>query len=208
MYGGFCLYVSGIGGYRTSIKLVACNDPTPHAVSLYNSREKLQPLVASLKTCRQIYHEARNVFYSANTFEISTVKEIGGFLRCLDTFSNRSLAIRRLHITMSVFNKIDERYWDNGLHALAEGLKNLRHVHIRVRERIWSVSYPRRQSPAVGKAPFLQGLLELKKLSLKTIEIIVELYEIRSVRDNRYIWTGAQKQAWAQSMESGILGTD
>lgn len=172
----------------------------------YDGMEHLP--VASLGTCRQLYHEAKNVLYSANEFSVAQPKMVNILIRHLDSLNHRSLAVRSVYLHAIVYNTKNEREWDNTFRVLAEGLKNLRHIRIFVGEYIWNGYHTRRQSPAQGKRPFLQGLLELKKLPLKTIKLIMNNDGgAGGRRGDAYDWTDAQKREWAQKMEGAILGS-
>lgn len=212
MYGGLYIHVTDCCGFHRGIHLVACKETTHHHVicgACPNDRYGLP--VAVPATCRQIYHDAKNVLYSANCFSFRHPKLVGSFIRRLDCVSNRSLAVRSVHLFVLIRDRNQERKWDNSLHALAENLKNLRHIYIEVAEYLWNgynYHHPR-HSPAYGKRGFLRGLLELKNLPLKTVELVVgDNMNVRETLDKRYVWTNAQKQDWAQSMKSAILSSD
>lgn len=216
MYGGFYIYV-GQDGCRKNPYFAICK-------SGYNcchfgacGTEHRLP-VASLRTCRQMYYEARNVLYSANTFEIFAPNRVSPFLGLLDSVSHCGLAVRNLRLDVSVTRPDDERQWDNSFHNVAEGLKTLRHLSINMGEiyRHGQREYRFRDGPAFRKKPFLGGLLELNKLPLKTVEFVINTGQSfctrqtwRIVRGGKiYAWDNVQKLAWAQSMKSAILGTD
>ena len=158
------------------------------------------------------------MLYSANTFEILAPNRVSPFLRLFDSVSHHGLAVRNLRLVVSVTRPDDERQWDNSFHDLAEGLKTLRHLCIYMREinRHGHKEYRFRDSPAFRKRPFLGGLLELNKLSLKTVEFEIGTGQSWCWNQTWYIerggkiytWDNAQKLAWAQSMKSAILGTD
>ena len=202
MYGVFSIRVTGTGYPFKSFRLNAfIRTPTDRQ---YLSAIKLP--IASLTVCRQIYHEARNVFFSANTFDVVEPRPFRLFLQRIDVVSYRSFALRSLHLQICVYDRNDERVWDNTFCEMAEVLTNLQHLHIDLKERSFYYDYWRssRLTPRIRKSsPFLQGLRELRKLPLKTLEIVVG-HSVNSV----YIWPADQKQAWVQSMKSAILGTD
>lgn len=208
VYGGFYVDAENVCNYNDLKSRLA-----PYAALPYPRRKYGLP-VASLGTCRQMYHDVKNLLYSANDFEISHPQLVGLFVRRLDEVSYRSLAVRSVHLRVYVPDKNKERHWDNAFCALTEDLKNLRHIKIGVSEEIWNnySSFPRRQSPAHGKTPFLRGLLEFKKLPLKTVELAVTERLTGNwghrVGEDAYIWTAAQKREWAQKMKNAILGTD
>ena len=164
-----------------------------------------------------MYHEARKVLYSANTLYFVKPRSVSGFLRHLNIVSDHSLPVRSVHLSIHVSDRSKEREWDHAFHALAEGLKNLQHLYIKVEEDIWNHFWTRRHSPALGKRPFLGGLLEFKKLPLKTFELIMSesgpsryggRWNYCNLREHEYTWTMDQKRAWAQSIQNAILSTD
>ena len=161
-----------------------------------------------------MYREARNVIYSANTFEIFSPNRVSPFLRRLDSVSHCGLAVRNLRLNVSVSRPDDERQWDISFHNLAEGLKTLRHLCINMGEvsRYGRPELRFRDSPAFRKRPFLGGMLELNKLPLKTVEFVIRTGQNWCwciARGGKiYEWDNARKLAWAQSMKHAILGTD
>ena len=167
--------------------------------------------VPFLRTCRQMYHEARNVFYTANVFRIGDPK-LGGLF--LQRISDYGLALRSVHLNICVAKRNDERQWDNTLHELAENIKTVQHLYIDVKGHLWNghgEPNSLRTNPSLGKRPFLKGLLALKKLPLKTFEICVDAGHPRFhhlVLPGDYTWTPEQMQAWAQSIQSAVLGKE
>ena len=222
MYGGFYIYV-GQHGCRKNPYFAICK--SGYNCCHFGACETEHRLpVASLRTCRQMYYEARNVLYSANTFEIFAPNRVSPFLRLLDSVSHCGLAVRNLRLDVSVTRPDDERQWDNSFHNVAEGLKTLRHLCINMGEiyRQGQRATRFRDGPAFRKKPFLGGLLELNKLPLKTVEFVIGTGQNFCTEQNFctrqtwyivrggkiYAWDNAQKLAWAQSMKSAILGTD
>ena len=215
MYGGFHIQVKSDRNLyvypNAKIWLAFCERCNSEALIRYcNGRGKGLP-VASLGTCRQIYHEAKNVLYSTNDFTFNDPRTVDVLIRRLDNVNHRSLSVRSLYLHVHVDNKNSERQWDNTFRMLAESLKNLRHIRIFVGEYIWN-RYPylptRRQNPAQGKRPFLQGLLELKKLPLKTVELVmIKFMQDDSFRGDACTWTDSQKREWARKMEGAILSS-
>ena len=188
----------------TTCKRVHCDNPYYHLPNV-------ELPFAFLKTCRQAYHEARNVFYKVNIFRIRN-PSLGDLF--IQRVSNYGLALRSVHLNICVPKRNDERKWDNTLHKLAENFKTVQNIYIDVREHPWDHSYydTLRHNPAVGKKPFLKGLLELKKLPLKTFEISVYEPNPRSyhyrVDWDVYSWSPDQKRAWSRSIKSAILDKD
>ena len=158
-----------------------------------------------------MYHDGKNVLYSANTFHCESPHLTCSLIKHNDII-NRNLAVRSMELCIYVDNADSERKWNNALSALVESSENLRHIRIKVKGNIWSGSYSfypiRRYSPAYGKRPFLQGLLELKKLPLQTVKLVVTEKSWRGMHRRReFTWTPAQKEEWAQSVKRAILGS-
>ncbi len=148
------------------------------------------------------------VLYAANTFEFCIAKTVRSFIRRLDDASHRNLAVRSVVLDIRVTGRNREREWDNAFREVAENFKNLRHLRIQIGECIWDMPWTRRHSPAYRKSPFLRGLLELKQLPLKTVELVMDEDLPSSIGESKYIWTTAQKQEWAQRMKNAILGSE
>ena len=214
VYGGFYVRVAedySCVGLDLAPRMAAFREICYHEVGRWTYKGFEHLPVASLGTCRQLYHEAKNVLYSANRLSLSDPKLVNTFIRRLDNLNHRSLAMRSVYLVVYVHNKNREREWDNTFRVLAESFKNLRHIRIMVEQRIWNgyQDYShRRRSPAQGNMPFLQGLLELKKLPLKTVDLVVTKdMRYGSLRGDAYNWTDAQKREWERHMEGAILGS-
>ena len=173
--------------------------------------QEKEPRVTSLRTCRQIYHEARNVLFSATHFAFDDPRSAHLYLRRL---SHTSLRVQRVDLKATIWNRKEEREWNKTFYALAEQLKDLRYLSIKVDEYLWNYWYDDggRPSPALGKIPFLAGLLKLKKVPLKRFELIVSHDESRDIGVSELsddgIWTADQKRQWAQSIKNAIMGKD
>ena len=185
-----------------------------HCDNPYYYLPKAELPVTFLRTCRQVYHEARNVFYATNIFRIGDPSISRLFSQRISLYS---FTLRSVHLTICVTHRHDERQWDNALHELAKNVKTVQNVYIDVREHLWDerAYYNFRHTPTLGKRPFLGGLLELKKLPLKTFEISVGGDHLRRYVQGQwqsnmsvYVWTTDQKREWARSMKSAILGRD
>lgn len=209
---GYCIHVEYYPDenvHRKRILLGTCKKA--HCDNPYYYIPKVELPVTLLKTCRQVYHEARNVFYSVNVFRVGDPGLCNLFLRRIGDFN---LVLRKVHLNICVLKRNDERQWDNTLHNLAENVKTVQHVYILVRENPWEdqAYETHRHSPAVGNTPFLKGLLELKKLPLKTFELSVYECSPRRYIGNShpaiYTWTPDQRRAWARSMMSAVLGKE
>ena len=157
-----------------------------------------------------MYHEARNAIYTANIFKIDEAR-LGVLF--LQRISNYSLTLRSVHLNICVLWRDDERQWDITLLELATNCKTLQNLYIDVRDNFRDdLEFKTlRYGLSVGKRSFLRGLLQLKKLPLKTLEIWVDEGHPRHhplVKVNDYSWMLDQRLEWARSMKSAILGKD
>ena len=172
-------------------------------------RQLSNPL-ASLRTCRQIYHDAKDAFYSANMFMVRRPEPLGVFLRHVDCVSHRALVVRKMDLHAFISSRRQEREWDNGFCALAESLKNVRHMSISIYVNGWyGFGNTRPESLAYRKVPFLPGLLEWKKLPLKIFTLLVGGHLGGGQGEpNKYIWTAVQKREWVQYVKGAVMGLD
>ena len=157
-----------------------------------------------------MYHDAKGVFWSANVFKIRghTKPLLSLFIRHLDCVSYRVLAVRNMDLRVRVSNRKEERQWDNGFCALAESVKNLREISIYV-DKAYQLWWKPRLAPAYRKEPFLPGLLEFKKLQLKTFSLVLKEHsESCSEVGKEYLWTAVQQREWEQYVKGAVLGLD
>ena len=174
-------------------------------------RRQFSVPMASLRTCRQIYHDAKDAFYSANVFQIDyDSKPLGVFLRYLDCVSHRALVVRKMDLDVFISSRRQQREWDNGFCALAESLKNVRHMSISIYvDGCYGFLNTRPESLAYRKVPFLPGLLEWKKLPLKIFTLLVDGHLGKGQGEtNKYIWTAVQKREWVQYVKGAVMGLD
>ena len=172
----------------TRIRLLTCL--RTHCDDPYYYVPKVELPVAFHRTCRQAYHEARNAFYTTNIFRLHDPR-VGRLF--LQRISDYSLTLRSVHLNICINTRGDEHQWDHTLHQLAEDFKTVQNLYIDLEE------HPRNM-----RRTFLKGLLELKKLPLKTFEICTNVYNPHDYPPSLL----DQERAWARSMESAVLGKE
>ena len=202
MYGGNLIHVDR-NGRRDSIQMRVLGNT-------YHDRRQSNVLEASSRTCRQIYQDAKDAFYSTNGFQIICPQPLGVFIHHLDHVSHRALAVRNMHLRIVVYGRNEERQCDKGFRALVESLKNVRHISIFICVKD---NYSSRSSPlgtlAYRKEPFLPGLLAFKKLPLKTFTLDLELHSETFWKEGkRYLWTAVQEREWVHYVKDAVLGLD
>ena len=173
--------------------------------------------LALLRCCRQTYREARSITFSANTWSFTCPWDFQFFCLCgMDarvSFMKR-LAIRRLHLDLSISRKAAEKGWNVAFDAIAKNLKCLQQVYIDIEQLPFAIEYLKEwqfQEPA--ESSFLGRLRRLRDLRLRTVTVTISDYHILhsgmmnlTAEDGReYRWTMAQKQKWAGHIRRCLL---
>ena len=201
MYGGLLIRVDR-NNRGDSIQMRVLDDT-------YFDRRRSSVPKASLTTCRQIYHDAKDAFYSSNEFEVICPQPLGMFIEHLKYVSHRALVVRMMDLRVLVCSRNQERDCENGVRALAESLKNVRHISIDISgDERCGFACTRRLGPFYRDKPFLLGLLELKKLQLKTFSLSVYGQREDDVHKDDLTGIAVQKWEWVQYMKGAILGSD
>lgn len=126
----------------------------------------------------------------------------------------RKLAIRRLHLDLSISMEGGEESWNWAFDAIAENLKYLQHVFIDIEQLPFADENLKEwqfQEPA--ESSFLGSLRRLRDLRLRTVTVTISDYHILhsgmmnlTAEDGReYRWTMAQKQKWAGYIRRYLL---
>lgn len=115
-----------------------------------------------LRTCRQIYGEARQLLYSTNTFSFDSAHVLNGFISALVQKHHglrNHLAIRSLHL------RIAEDNWRHTDWALCyiNRLKGLRHIGLSIEYAgLWGLNLYHPHTPA-------QYGVEMKERKTRTL---------------------------------------
>lgn len=91
-----------------------------------------------LRTCRQVYHEAKYVPFSTNTFSFDVKYDLLRFLRFLEETQPRQiLFLRSIHLHMKWYHGDMVESWNrDALPRIASTLVNLRHIHVHIESRL------------------------------------------------------------------------
>ena len=201
VYGGVVIRVDR-NNHGDSIQMRVLDDT-------YLDRRQSSVPKASLRACRQIYHDAKDAFYSCNEFEVICPQPLGFFIEHLEYVSHRALAVRNIYLRVLVCSRNQERECENGFRALAESLKNVRHISIDISgDERCGFACTRRLGPFYREKRFLLGLLELKKLPLMTFSLSVYGQGEDDVHKDNLTEIDVQKREWVQYMKGAILGSD
>ena len=202
VYGGTVVCVE-LDPDRDSIQMHVFED------SYFGCRQSSVPK-ASLRICRQMYHDAKDAFYSTNEFRLIGRRPLGVFIQHLDYVSHCALAVQNMDIHVSARNRREERRCETRFCALVESLKNVRHISISIYvDEDFEYKFTRLESLPYRKEPFLPGLLEFKKLPLKTFTLVLDEHPEEIWEGGKeYLWTAVQKREWVQYMKGAVLGLD
>ena len=181
-------------------------------VSIPPPPETVHLPIELLRTCRQIYHEMSHIVYSANTFSFQDPTLLTRFASHL---GSQALAIRHLHLHISVSHKVQEDEWNLALRTVAQRFSNLCSLDIGIDQALWNRwgdgDIRDRKTPSMSKRnTFLTGLSNFKKSRfLQTMTIVVtDKYPWEAWKHCRFLWSTAQKQKWAQDVRADILNGD
>ena len=173
------------------------------------ARETIHLPVHLLRTCRQMHHDMNNIIYSANTFSFEKPVLLTRFG---SNPGSKTLAIRRLHLHITVHDEIEESKWNRAFRTAARRFRNLSSVDISIDQGIWNrdMPYPgSRENPSMSEQnTFLVGMSELKKLKfLREMTLVVtDVYPWEVWAPSKTLWSDTQKQKWVRDVRADILG--
>lgn len=173
--------------------------------------------LALLRCCRQTYQETRSITFSANTWSFTCPWDFLSF--CLFSMNSRvpfirKLAIRRLHLDLSILIKAAEEGWNAAFDAIAENLKCLQHVFIDIEQRPFEDDHLKEwQFREPAESSFLGSLRRLRDLRLRTVTVTISdhhiwhpgMINLTTEDGSKYRWTMAQKQKWAGYIRRYLL---
>ena len=158
--------------------------------------------------CRQIYHEAHSLTYSANIWSftiplnykalrVGTSSALVGAL---------SFSLHRLHLDIMVDGWWVENSWNYSFRYISRAFRCLRHFYVDIDQRPHDTSTLMSwyfQKPA--DCTFLKGLLVLRNLKLRSVTVTVaDNHILHCIKGNvrnedprQYRWSLVQKQEWA-----------
>ncbi|CAD6579068.1 MAG: hypothetical protein ASARMPRED_008944 [Alectoria sarmentosa] len=196
----------------------------PRHSECYNSKEHLGNLSTDfLRTCRQVYTEARHIPYATNTFSFIKTRTLEYFTNYLKNSGHgHHLEIRRVHLDVVAQDFQDERFWKLAIaDCLVPRLPAVHRLSINL-DQWYEAGVVGCRTPAEFKARHLSGnylmsaLLELRKLPLNRATFVISDAKILSrMCADRYLarapfirWTLAEKQIWARYVKDYILQKD
>ncbi|KAL9127272.1 MAG: hypothetical protein Q9217_003807 [Psora testacea] len=174
--------------------------------------------LAILRTCRQIYHEAKYIPIVSNTFAFNCPIVLSHFVQSMSKMSLKShLAVRSLLLEMNVRHSDNESSWAAAIRNSLQRLRNLRSVSINVNQFfcdcwIEQCGYELRGVNELWMAILSMGIMKLKEA---TVVIGDEYFldgkltslpwSVRPSGDERR-WTLKEKQDWAKVVRAMLLG--
>ena len=158
--------------------------------------------------CRQIYHNAHSLIFSANTFSFTLPLHKGLSVSDLNFTLTRMkhFFLHRLHLDIMVYGFVEEIRWNSSFCYIARHFRSLRYFHIDIEQRPYDTLFLRRwhfQNPA--HCTFLKDLPVLRVLKLRTATVTVaddhflhsEMGKLWTGDWRQYRWSMAQKREWA-----------
>ena len=167
---------------------------------------KSQPVHLSfdlLLTCREIYAEARDVLYTANTLSFQDPKLLCKFILDASNHGGHNAAIRHLRVAIGIRRRREEEAWNVAFRTISQSLSGLLSIHISIEQNIWWSGGNARHLPSMGKKKtFLTAVEDLKALKLAEMTLIVDDY-IRWTGESS--WSHTKKQEWAWMVKAAVL---
>ncbi len=197
---------------RTSHRHDSCYEPTVERPKMASRHINL----CLLRACRQIYHEAKWSLYSTNTFSFECPTVMEKFIGTMSTKSGlkQHLAIRNLHLDITVFHPYNEESWAAGIKQVLKKVKGLQRVYIDLNQIFCICWIYRCGYKFVTENIPPESIQEMRKLPLKDAKIIIEdedllagsvSYPEEEVNDHPSRWTLAQKQEWVKGTRNLLL---
>ena len=160
-----------------------------------------------LLTCREIYSEARDVLYTANTLSFQDPKLLCKFILDASNHGGHNAAIRHLRVAMGIRRRREEEAWNLAFRTISQSLSGLLSIHISIEQNIWWGGHTARHIPSTGKKKtFLTAVEDLKALELTEMTLIVDDYYRLSVGETA--WNHTKKQEWASMVKASVLDKD
>ena len=179
--------------------------------------------LAILNTCRQIYHEVKDVVYFANTFSFRHPRALPVFMSSLlKSSTNPRFAIRSLHLDIQLRKGSDHDEWNKAIRNIPTHLPNVQRLYINLDldldSDIADPDYLIIRYSAIMRSGyrFVGELYQLLVLPLK--EVVVNVAdedwavtkrgeEWFSTLEDEYRWTMGQKQEYATELREVLLRT-
>ena len=160
-----------------------------------------------LLTCREIYAEARDVLYTANTLSFQDPKLLCKFILDTSNHGGHNAAIRHLRVAMGIRRRREEEAWNVAFRTISQSLSGLLSIHVSIEQFIWMSGNNARHLPSMGKKKtFLTAIEDLKALKLTEMTLIVDDYDRWLVHESS--WNHTKKQEWAWMVKAAVLDKD
>lgn len=173
-----------------------------------------------LRSCRQIYLEAKTIHYTNNTFDINCNDILERFVRA--RFQNKqNLAVRSLCLAVGVTHSSCVNAWSHTIDkALLRHLKSVRRLYLNLGQSYCACSIRVSGYEESEMTERQRKLLKkFSKLPLKEATLVIadEMFVTRlSVHDawagygplEQYRWTLKQKQDFSKEIRAALLGRE
>ena len=178
----------------------------------YNDRINL----AFLRCCRQMYHEAKYIPYSTNTFGIHCHHILGRFVDFLVRSPTKlHLALRSLYLDMAVVHPGNAKDWATAINVkIVKRLKLLQCIHIGFEQMPCLCKADQLVFTSSSSNRLLSSIKELQKMKLRSATVVITDSHFGErawgwseypMLEEMYRWKLEDKQTWAKEAREHIL---
>lgn len=175
-----------------------------------------------LRTCRQLYDEARLVPYETLTFSFRKSEVLKLFMKK----TPQAIRIRHLRLEIDIgvkhdpYNPIpnpisntsDFQAWHASLRTISRKMKNLQYIHLDIKQDEEREAPFSRKVKDGGQDEVTTGLLIFRKVPLEvaTVTLRDQCRRCYPDHDSWRIWDGrrmiTERQSWAKAVREGLFG--
>ena len=182
----------------------------------YGSPRRQRLDVQLLRSCRQIYLEARHVPWVDNTFSFSRPKALEGFLKMID--HDNATLIKNLHLSLNL-RELDidmEPSFDTTFNPiLVRQFCNLQSLHLCIDQNFWGADdYLYMRGYREGRCDWFLHLLQLQSLPLKLVTVVLTDSRFTGNINHeglppdaygKWRWTPKEKKVFAEHLRARLL---
>lgn len=187
-----------------------CHKPPPKQKKGYPKPNQLS--LTLLRSCRQVYFEAKMVHYANSTFAINCNDVLERFVRA--RFQNKqNLAIRSLYLDVTVTHQSSVSAWSDSIDkAVLRHLKSVRHLYLNF-EQLYCTCSVEMCGYEGSEMTERQGKMfkKFNKLPLKEVTLVINdgMFTLNHGHGwtffIKYAWTMKQKQQFSKGIRNALL---
>ena len=154
-----------------------------------------------LRSCRQIYVEANNILWTANTFSFADGTAFRRFMMTRTVYQKRLIKSLRLQMDWVLYGELE---WNKALTmALVPSLSALRHLRLKIEHKMSvEIHEYAKNHNGLYNTVYTEGLKRLSTLPLNEVEIVVETPKYFS---EDHLWTKEDRDGFAEGLREILL---